>query len=117
MENLRKAQRTKRKRRIRARIKGTAQRPRLVVFRSNRHFLLQLVDDEKRHTLAAASDRELGTKKQKGATDAAFALGALIAQKAKKLGIEKVVFDRGGYAYEGKIAAIAKGAREEGLKF
>jgi large subunit ribosomal protein L18 len=109
--------RARRHRRIRRHIVGTAERPRLVVFRSNRGIEAQLVDDVEGRTLAAAS--HLGLKKSfKGAkSDQATEVGKLLAQAAKKAGVETVVFDRGGYLYHGRVKALADGAREGGLKF
>ena len=109
--------RERRHRRARRHIIGTAERPRLVVFRSNRGIEAQLVDDLERKTLAAAS--HLGLKKTfKGTkTEQAAEVGQLLAQAAKKAGIEIVVFDRGGYLYHGRVKALADGAREGGLRF
>lgn len=105
-----------RHKRIRARISGTADRPRLCVFRSGKHIYAQLVDDEKAKTIAVASDLEL--KKSRGTKiDKAKEAGKLIAEKAKDLKIERVVFDRGGYKYHGRVKSLAEGAREGGLKF
>ena len=98
----------RRHQRIRAKIFGTKERPRLSVFKSNKHISSQLIDDDKGKTLAAASDLKSKT---------AFEVGKLIARKAKELKIEKVVFDRGGYRYHGRVKAVAEGAREGGLKF
>ena len=108
--------RLRRHRRVRRKIRGTAERPRLVVFRSNRGIFAQLVDDDAGHTLASANWLELrpftGTK-----TEQAAEVGKLLAQKAKAAGIERVVFDRGGYLYHGRVRALAEAAREGGLKF
>jgi large subunit ribosomal protein L18 len=109
--------RARRHRRIRRRIYGTAERPRLVVFRSNNGIQAQLVDDTQAKTLAAAGHTQLkktfkGTKSEQAAE-----VGKLLAEKAKKAGIESVVFDRGGYLYHGRVKALADGAREGGLKF
>jgi large subunit ribosomal protein L18 len=117
-----KEKRERRHRRVRAKIFGTKNRPRLCVFRSNKHIYAQLVDDEAGHVLISASDLELKHKKavKKNMTRKvalAYEVGKLIAKKAKEKGIEKVVFDRGGYKYHGRVKAIAEGAREEGLKF
>ncbi len=100
--------------RIRKKVNGTSERPRLNVFRSNTSIYCQIVDDIKGHTIAAASSQELtaGTK-----TEQAVAVGKLIAEKAKAAGIETVVFDRGGYLYHGRVKALADGAREGGLNF
>ncbi len=108
--------RNRRHRRVRAKIFGTAERPRLVVFRSNRGIEAQLVDDLEGKTLAAAS--WLQVKGGKGSkTDQAAEVGKLLAQNAKKAGVETVVFDRGGYLYHGRVKALADAAREGGLKF
>lgn len=106
--------RTRRHARIRARVIGTAARPRLAVFRSNRAIYAQLIDDEQGLTLAAADSR-----KEKGATarERATAVGTTLAGAAKAKGVEKVVFDRGGFQYQGVIAALADGARAAGLIF
>lgn len=104
--------------RIRTKISGTAQKPRLSVFRSNKDIYVQLIDDKNGVTLAAASSREKdiaaqgGTKVERSAN-----VGKTIAQKAKALGIENCVFDRGGYLYHGRVKSVADGAREGGLKF
>jgi len=108
--------RARRHRRVRGKIFGTAERPRLVVFRSNRGIEAQLVDDLEGKTLAAASWLQL--KAGKGSkTDQAGEVGKLLAQNAKKAGVETVVFDRGGYLYHGRVKALADAAREGGLKF
>ncbi len=109
--------RERRHRRVRRRIQGTVERPRLVVFRSNRGIEAQLVDDLAGRTLASAS--HLGLKKSftGSKTEQAAEVGKLLAAAAKKGGIETVVFDRGGYLYHGRVKALADGAREGGLKF
>ena len=108
--------RLRRHRRVRGKVSGTAERPRLVVFRSNRGIFAQLVDDEARRTLASAS--WLGQRSFKGTkTEQAAAVGKTLAAEAKKAGIEACVFDRGGYLYHGRVKALAEGAREGGLKF
>ncbi len=108
--------RERRHRRVRKHVFGTAERPRLVVFRSNRGIEAQLVDDEEGKTLAAAS--WLAERSAKGTkTEQAVAVGTLLAERAKKAGIERVVFDRGGYLYHGRVKALADGAREGGLRF
>jgi large subunit ribosomal protein L18 len=109
--------RLRRHRRIRRHLTGTAERPRLVVFRSNRGIEAQLVDDLEQKTLASAS--HLGVKKSfKGTkTEQAAEVGKLIAQAAKRAGVETVVFDRGGYLYHGRVKALADAAREGGLRF
>jgi large subunit ribosomal protein L18 len=116
--------RLRRHRRVRKGIFGDAGRPRLAVYRSNRHIYVQLVDDASGRTLAAASDRELTDEdkalaalmKEKGKVPKAKAVGKLIARRAKESGIERAVFDRGGFLFHGRVAAIAEGAREEGLQ-
>jgi large subunit ribosomal protein L18 len=110
--------RFKRKLRIRSRIEGSVERPRLAVFRSNKHLSVQLVDDVKGHTLVAASTLEADLKdKLGGSIEGAKALGNLIAKRALAKQISMVVFDRSGYLYHGRIKAIADAAREGGLKF
>jgi large subunit ribosomal protein L18 len=108
--------RERRHRRIRGKVVGTAERPRLAVFRSNKGIFAQLIDDESGKTLAGAS--WLGLGKFKGSkTEQAAEVGKAVAAAAKKAGIEDVVFDRGGYLYHGRVKALAEGAREGGLKF
>ncbi len=108
-----------RHRRVRKKIHGTAERPRLAVFRSNKHLVLQVIDDDLGVTVAAASSSEATQRAAgSGATvDAAARLGKLVAERAKAAGIDKVVFDRGGFLYHGRIAAAAEAAREAGLEF
>ncbi len=108
--------RLRRRRRVRAKIRGTAERPRLSVFRSNRGLSAQLIDDDAGHTLAQVSWieselRELGT------ADQAQRAGELLAERAKAAGVETCVFDRGGYRFHGNVARLAAGAREGGLRF
>lgn len=105
-----------RHKRIRKKIKGTKDRPRLSVFRSLKGLHIQLIDDDKGHTLTSANYQELKNE-YKNKTEQSKLLGILVAQKAKKKKIAKVVFDRGGYKYHGRIKAMADGAREAGLKF
>jgi large subunit ribosomal protein L18 len=107
--------RIRRHARVRTKVAGTAERPRLAVFRSNRHIYAQLIDDAQARTLAAASDREVKAGGS-GKTDAAKAVGVLIAERAKAAGIDSVVFDRGGRLFHGRVAALAEGAREKGLR-
>ena len=103
--------------RVRKKVTGTAQRPRLVVFRSSKHIYAQLVDDQRNLTLAGAADTSEGVQVEgKGKVARSFALGRLIAAKAKEKGIAKVVFDRGGYQYHGRVKAVADGARKGGLE-
>jgi len=112
---------------VRRKIAGTAARPRLAVYRSNRHIYAQLVDDDAARTLIAASDRdvrvggaekvgEAGKAKVEGKTAPAKAVGELLAERAKAAGIDRVVFDRGGRLFHGRVAALAEGAREKGLQ-
>lgn len=104
--------------RIRKKVAGTAERPRLVVTRSNRHIVAQVIDDLKGHTLASASTLDSSIRSGEGDKSAqAGKVGALVAERAKAAGIESVVFDRGGNKYAGRIAALADAAREAGLKF
>jgi len=108
--------RARRHKRVRKDVIGTAERPRLVVFRSNRGIAAQLVDDLAGKTLAAAS--WLSVRNAKGTkSDQATEVGKLLAQNAKQAGIEQVVFDRGGYLYHGRVKALAEAAREGGLRF
>ncbi|RQP08609.1 MAG: 50S ribosomal protein L18 [Microbacteriaceae bacterium] len=111
------AQRNRRHARLRKRIAGTAERPRLVVTRSARHVFVQVVDDTKGHTVASASTLEADLRTFDGdKTAKARKVGELVAERAKKAGIAAVVFDRGGNKYAGRVAAIAEGAREGGLE-
>ena len=110
--------RSRRHSRVRKHITGTAERPRLVVFRSTRHVEAQIVDDAKGHTLAAASTMEADVRAAEGdKTAKATEVGKLLGERAKAAGISQVVFDRGGNRYAGRVAAIADGAREAGLEF
>ena len=108
--------RLRRRRRVRARVVGSAERPRLSVYRSNRGIFAQLVDDRSGQTLAAANWIEPELRKLTAAEQAKRA-GELLAERAKAAGIETCVFDRGGYKYHGRVQALAEGAREGGLKF
>jgi large subunit ribosomal protein L18 len=108
--------RQRRHRRVRAKVTGTAERPRLAVYRSNAHIYAQLIDDHAGRTLAAASSGEKDMGKTSRA-DGPSAVGKLIADRAKAAGIETVVFDRGGYLYHGRVKALADAAREGGLNF
>lgn len=118
----RQASRESRRVRVRARVSGTAECPRLNVFRSLSQIFLQLIDDENGKTLASISSKKLQVKaseagERKGKTAVAFVAGKQLAEKALALGIKKVVFDRAGYKYHGRVAAVADGAREGGLQF
>ncbi|MFZ9629281.1 MAG: 50S ribosomal protein L18 [Ilumatobacteraceae bacterium] len=107
-----------RHRRVRKKIHGTAARPRLAVYRTNKHISVQVIDDDAGRTIVAASTTEAELRSSAGSsTAAASKIGALVAQRAKAAGINQVVFDRGGYLYHGRIAAVAAAAREAGLEF
>jgi large subunit ribosomal protein L18 len=110
----REQQRYRRHLRVRKKVTGTAERPRLVVFRSLKHITAQLVDDVSRRTLATATSTDIVSGKK---TDKSTEVGRRIAEKAKAAGITKVVFDRAGYRYHGRVKAVADGAREGGLEF
>lgn len=115
---IRRESRLRRHRRVRKKIHGTAERPRLAVHRTNKHFNMQLINDDLGHTIVAASSVEADMRKSSGATvSAATQVGQLIAQRAKAAGITAVVFDRGGFAYHGRVAAAAQAARDAGLEF
>lgn len=106
--------------RLRRRVKGTPERPRLAVFRSIKHIYAQVIDDDQQVTLAAASTMDSGLKgnlKTGGDIEAAKAVGRLVAERAKEKGVSKVVFDRGGFTYHGRVASLADAAREAGLEF
>ena len=110
--------RIRRHARVRKTVRGTVERPRLAVFRSNRHISAQVIDDRSGRTLAAASTHESDLRS--GSTsnkDAAAKVGQLVAERAKAAGVEKVVFDRGGFLYHGRVAAVADAARSAGLEF
>ena len=109
--------RHRRHKRVRAKIFGTAHRPRFCVFRSVKSIYAQMIDDEKGKTVVAASSRELKKIKNAKKVDIAKEVGKLIAEKALKKKIKEVVFDRGGYMYHGRVKAVAEGAREGGLLF
>jgi large subunit ribosomal protein L18 len=108
--------RLRRHRRVRSKLSGTAERPRLAVYRSNARIYAQLIDDVAGHTLASASSREKDTSGTKRA-EAPAVVGKLIAERAKAAGVTTVVFDRGGYLYHGRVKALADAAREGGLSF
>jgi large subunit ribosomal protein L18 len=109
--------RAKRHRRVRKKVSGTSERPRLAVFRSNRHIYAQLIDDTTGRTLASASTAEADLRSGATATvDAAKAVGQLVGERAKAAGISAVVFDRGGFRYHGRVAALCDGARTAGLE-
>ena len=116
---IRRQSRITRHRRVRKKVHGTAVRPRLAVHRSNKHLVAQVIDDDAGRTLAAASTAEADQRAAgSGSTvDAAGRIGQLVAERAKAAGIDSVVFDRGGFIYHGRIAALAAAAREAGLEF
>ncbi len=118
-KKVRDSKRFRRKRRIRKKVTGSTARPRLSVFRSNSHMYAQLIDDSTGTTLASASTLDEGVKAKLGELDkvgAAREVGKLIAERAKENNVERAVFDRNGYLYHGRIAAVAEGAREGGLQ-
>jgi large subunit ribosomal protein L18 len=110
------AKRLKRRRRVRAKVRGSAERPRISVFRSNRGIFAQLIDDDAGRTLASVNWTEAELR-DLGAMEQATRAGALLAERAKAAGVEAAVFDRGGYQYHGRVKALADGAREGGLQF
>ncbi len=110
------ARRLKRRRRVRAKVRGSAERPRVSVFRSNRGIFAQLIDDDAGRTLASVSWTEADLRALKR-MDQARRAGELLAERAKAAGVESAVFDRGGYQYHGRVRALAEGAREGGLSF
>jgi large subunit ribosomal protein L18 len=112
------AARTRRHLRVRKKVLGTAARPRLVVTRSAKHMFVQVIDDTVGHTLVSASTMEADLRADQGTkTDKSRLVGKLVAQRAKEAGIDAVVFDRAGFRYHGRVAAVADAAREEGLEF
>ena len=108
--------RLRRRRRVRAKIRGSEECPRLAVYRSNRGLYAQLIDDDRGHTIAQANWNEADLRKL-GSAERAKKAGELLAERAKKAGVETCVFDRGGYRFHGQVAALAEGAREGGLRF
>ena len=109
--------RVRRHNRVRKHVRGEAERPRLAVFRSNKHIVAQVIDDRAGRTLASASSLEADLKSGGGNKESAKKVGARVAERAKAAGISKVVFDRGGFLYHGRVAALADAAREAGLEF
>ena len=109
--------RVRRHTRVRKKVRGEAERPRLAVFRSNKHIVAQVIDDRAGRTLAAASSLETDLRSGAGNKDSAAKVGALVAERAKAAGVSKVVFDRGGFLYHGRVAALADAARDAGLEF
>lgn len=112
-----KNRRQRRKRTIRASILGTPTRPRLSVFRSSKHIYVQVIDDLSGHTLVSASSVEKGLATEGSRIEQAHEIGKILAQRVQDKGIDKIVFDRNGFIYHGRVAAVADGAREGGLKF
>jgi large subunit ribosomal protein L18 len=108
--------RERRHRRVRKKVRGTAERPRLAVFRSNKHVYAQVIDDVRGVTVAAASTKEKGFSGATATVDAAKQVGKLVAERAKAAGVETVVLDRGGFKYHGRVAGVTDAAREAGLK-
>jgi large subunit ribosomal protein L18 len=117
MKAIKSQKRDRRHNRIRAKVLGTLERPRLSVFRSNKFIYAQIIDDEAGKTLASASDKAIKKAKNAGKVVGAKAVGTEIAKLAKEKNITKVVFDRGGYLYTGRVKAVSEGAREGGLSF
>src|SRR5690554_4852738 len=117
MRGSRQDARGRRHRRVRKRVRGTAERPRLAVYRSNRYIYAQIIDDVRGATLVAASSMEPDLRTERLTVDTAAKVGALIGSRAKEAGIDAVVFDRGGFKYHGRIKALADAAREAGLEF
>ncbi len=115
--NTRAAARVRRHRRVRKKMLGTNQRPRLAVFRSNKYIYAQVIDDNQGHTLAAASSQEEAVTGSNLTTETAAEVGTLVATRAKEAGVTSVVFDRGGYPYHGRVKALADAARAAGLEF
>lgn len=119
ISNQRRTGRLRRHNRVRKKIHGTSERPRLSLYRSNKHLMLQVIDDDRGVTIASASSVEPAVRSASGGSTvvAATQLGRLVAERAKAAGVSKVVFDRGGYLYHGRVAAVAEAAREAGLEF
>jgi len=119
IEKLKKEKRIKTHKRIRAKISGTSQIPRLSVFKSNKNLTVQLIDDENEKTILSLTtfNKDIKDKLNGKKSDKAYELGALIAKQAKEKGIEKIVFDRGGFVFHGRIEKLAQGLRDNGLKF
>jgi large subunit ribosomal protein L18 len=117
MSGSRNEARRRRHLRVRKKIRGTAERPRLAVFRSNRYIYVQVIDDDGGRTVAAASSQEEALRQRTLSASTASEVGKLIATRAKEAGVSRVVFDRGGFAFHGRVKALAESAREEGLQF
>ncbi|MXX45347.1 MAG: 50S ribosomal protein L18 [Acidimicrobiia bacterium] len=117
MKSTRTAARLRRHRRVRKKIRGSAQRPRLAVFRSNRYIYAQVIDDDQGHTMAAASSLEPDLRNRPLTVETAGAVGKLLAERSLSAGVDTVVFDRGGYRFGGRVRALAEAARADGLSF
>ena len=118
MSTSRQLGRERRHRRVRKKVRGTTERPRLAVFRSNKHIYAQVIDDVSGRTLAAASTAETDARSSAtGTVDAAKSVGKRVGERARAQGVSTVVFDRGGFRYHGRVAGVADGAREAGLEF
>jgi len=117
MKSTRTAARLRRHRRVRKKIRGSAERPRLAVFRSNRYIYAQVIDDDRGHTVAAASSVEPELRERSLTVETAGAVGRLLAERTLKAGVDTVVFDRGGYRFGGRVKALAEAARADGLGF
>ena len=109
--------RIRRHRRVRKKIRGSAERPRLAVYRSNRYIYAQVIDDDRGHTVAAASSVEPGLRGRTLTVETAEVVGKLLAERCRGAGVESVVFDRGGYQFAGRVKALADAARADGLRF
>ena len=117
MKSTRTAARLRRHRRVRKNIRGSAQRPRLAVFRSNRYIYAQVIDDDQGHTMAAASSLEPDLRNRPLTVETAGVVGKLLAERSLSAGVDTVVFDRGGYRFGGRVRALAEAARADGLSF
>jgi len=117
MKQTKQVQRTRRHWGVRSRVKGTAARPRLCVYRSNKYIYAQVIDDEAGKTLAASSSNQKAIEAAGGSVAAATLVGKAVAERAKEKGVTQVCFDRGGYRYHGRVKALADAAREAGLEF
>ena len=117
MKSTRTAARLRRHRRVRKKIRGSAHRPRLAVFRSNRYIYAQVIDDDRGHTVAAASSLERELRERSLTVETAGAVGRLLAERSLEVGVDTVVFDRGGYRFGGRVRALADAARTDGLRF
>ncbi len=117
MKSTRGQARVRRHRRVRKKVRGSAERPRLAVFRSNRYIYAQIIDDDRGHTLVAASSLEPVLRHRTLTVETAGIVGGLLADRCRRVGVESVVFDRGGYRFAGRIKALADAARAQGLSF